>query len=417
MKSILQMYKIGLGPNSLMNVAPFRACDAIVHDIKANGAPVDRVEICLYHEFARLEPQVKTSESILKAFEDSGIKVSVHTDRKAPPAARHPLTFDAFMFDKDGEMLGRHRIVSTGGGNFLMTDRLPHPSVYFFGSFEDMRKYFLKNKDKSFFDVVCMAEKKEEVIERFEECIKLMDETIENGLKKTGLLEAEGVHYERRAKAILENKPAGENDDQEMIRLISAYAYAIGEEAAAKAKVAITPSVGTASILWAALRYIREKMHPSKEQIYNALSIAGLICSLIEQNASISANDAGCQAEMSTGCGMAAVALASIMYNADIEECGRAWEMAIEHALGIFCGSVCAVPLVPCVQRSAAFAVRAYEIAVLNHSLMPTEELCKLDDVILVMLETGADLMLKNRQPGDGGFADVAKYSVAEEKK
>lgn len=414
MKSILQMYKIGKGPTTTQNMAAYRACKKIAQELKPGE--VDAIEVRLYNEFARLDSQLKSSQDILDAFKNwSKVPVKVVTNFPTPPAARHPLTFDVILI-KNKEYVGKHRVVSTGCGNFFITDQLEATakSRYHFESFEEMKEYFLKNKI-SYLDFCAKAQSKEEITAHFDKCLALMDKVIDDGLKSSGLLKLTDarIKYERRAKHIFETKLPKENDDQEMIRLISAYAYAIGEEAASRAEVVVSPSCGTTATTWAAIKWVKDKFKPSKEKLYNAMCIAGLIASLIDQNASINANEAGCQAELSTACGMASVIAAYVMYDAKIDELGRVWEMAIEHCLGITCCAVCALPLVPCIQRAAAFAVRAIENAVLNHVLMGSEELCKLDDVIKVMYETGKDLAVAHKSADFEGFAAYAKYSLS----
>lgn len=414
MKSILQMFKIGKGPTTTQNMAAYRACKKIAQELKDDGT-VDNIEIRLYNEFARLDDQLQSSQDMLDAFKNwSKLPVKIVKDAPTPPAARHPLTFDVLLL-KGKDIAGRHRIVSTGCGNFFITDQLESTakSRYHFESFADMQKYFKENKI-SYLDFCAKAQPKEEIIAHFEKCLSTMEKVITESIAKEGQLPLtdKRIKFQRRAKHILETKIENENDDQEMIRKISAYAYAVGEEVAARAEVVVSPSCGTTATVWGAMKWIIDTYKPSKEKIYNAMCIAGLIASLIDQNASINANEAGCQAELSTACGMASVMAAYIMYDADIDELGRVWEMAIEHCLGITCCAVCALPLVPCIQRAAAFAVRAIENAVLNHSLMPSEELCKLDDVIKVMYETGKDLLVQHKSQDYEGFAKSAKYSL-----
>ncbi len=150
---------------------------------------------------------------------------------------------------------------------------------------------------------------------------------------------------------------------------------------------------------------------PTKKMI-KAFCAAGIFAALVDNKASLAPSDVGCQGPIGTACGMAAVICAVVLYDANIEECGRAFEMALEHSLGIICDALTGLPIIPCIQRCATFATRAYEIAVLNHSLMATPELCKVDDLIQVLKETGGDLIAKNRRLGMGGFADHAKYSL-----
>lgn len=133
---------------------------------------------------------------------------------------------------------------------------------------------------------------------------------------------------------------------------------------------------------------------------------------MIEQNGTISSYVAGCQASLATACAMAAAFCAVAIYDANVDEVGRAAEMAIEHLLGLTCSTVCCLPIIPCIQRCASIAVRAYQISILNHSLMKMPQLVKFDTAIKVMLETGKDLLDKNKHIGLGGFALNAKYAI-----
>ncbi|MCQ2957156.1 MAG: L-serine ammonia-lyase, iron-sulfur-dependent, subunit alpha [Mycoplasmoidaceae bacterium] len=158
--------------------------------------------------------------------------------------------------------------------------------------------------------------------------------------------------------------------------------------------------------------YLLNDYEVTTKKMINAFCAASIFAGLVDSGASLAPIDVGCQGPIGTACGMAAVLAAVVLYDADIYECGRAFEMALEHSLGIICDSLNSYPIIPCIQRCASFATRAYEIAVLNHSLMSTPELCKLDDLIKVIGETGGDLIAKNRRLGMGGFADHASYSL-----
>ncbi len=158
--------------------------------------------------------------------------------------------------------------------------------------------------------------------------------------------------------------------------------------------------------------YLQREYDVPASKLMQAMAAAGIFASLVEHGASLASVKVGCQAPMGTACGMAAVMAAVCLYNAGIEECGRAFGMALEHSLGIICGATSSLPIIPCIQRCSAFATRAFEIAVLNHSLMKTPELCRVDDLIAVLNDTGSDLIAKNKRLGVGGFVEHASYSL-----
>lgn len=415
MKSILEMYKIGMGPSDAINMGTYRACREICDSLKNSLQTVHHVDVCMYNEYRRVFKESGVEKDIRAGFEGASFPINIITDGPTPPAARADYTFDIIIYASEKEAIARHRIISTGGGNYFITDR-KQKDTYQFQNFKEIQDFFNSHKNMTYMDFACLFEKKEDIINHFKVCIRVMDVIIDRGIKATGPLDLKNkdLFYERRASYIYNNKPENETDEQEMNRLISAYAYAIGEENAQKCVIVGIPTASPAATLWGALRYIREKYKPTDEQIYEGLAGAGLLGSLVEKNTTFGIGEAGCQGLMACGCGMTAILIATILYNADINECGRALEMAIEHTLGLICNSVCVIPLIPCIQRAAAFAIRAYEIAILNHSLMQGDELVKVDDVITTLKETCIDLLLKNRQIAS---YERGKYAVTKEGK
>ena len=414
MRSILEMYNIGMGPDSALNIVPYRACREIYQSIADSKQVVHHIEVDFYNEYARLGIEAGCKKDVLAGFEFANFPIDIRYDEPTPPAARAPYTFDVMIYTSETEITARHRVVSISGGNYMITDKIKPPK-YTFNSFDEMNNFF-KNHKMSFLEFVSLFDPKEKIMDHFKTCIELMDTIIYRSLRKSGnlLLQDQGIHYTRRAKHMYENVSKNETDAEKTVRLISSYAYAIGEEVPEKCWMVACPTCASTSVVWSVLKWYRDK-NPDvpEEKIINALCGAGLIASLVENNARLAASQVGCQGPIGTSCGIAAAALANLMFDATMDEMGRAFEMAYEHTLGLICDSVCPLPLIPCIQRCAAFAQRALDIAILNHSLMGQPELCKLDDVIKVLNDTGLDLITKNKRIAVGGFKEHAPYSVA----
>lgn len=413
MRSVLEIYNIGMGPDSALNIVPYRACREIYQLIVNSKQVVDHVEICFYNEYARLGKEARCEDDVRAAFEYAKFPVKFTYDAPTPPAARSPFTFDALIYDAKGLVLARHRVVSISGGNYMITDRLPQ-SKYTFKTFDEMNKFFKDHEKMSFLEFCSLFDPKERITKHFADCLEIMDMLCERGLKKEGtlLLDGRDIYYERKAKKLYEQAlklPQPEKDG----RLIAAYSYAIGEEVPEKALMVACPTCSSTSIAFSVLKWYRDTHKDVEmEKIYDAMAGAALIASLAGQNANLAASQIGCQGPVGTACGIATAILARLMFNATMEEMGRAFEMAYEHALGLICDSVCALPIVPCIQRCANFATRALDLAIMNHSLMATEELCKLDDVIACLNDTGKDLIAKNKRLAIGGFKEHAAYSL-----
>ena len=421
MKSIIEVYKIGYGPNTDLHCMPYVACKEIKKMILNDFKKIDSIEICLYNEFAKYyHNDCKFKRVMIDGFKELKVPVRIKAVKITPPAVRALYTFDVNINLMKKTQTITHRVIGTGGGNYIITDIAKKPK-YPFQNFAEMEKYFLTHKNISFLKYVNSYEKNDIIVKHFKQCLKVMNNLIASGLKKTGNLTFENkasICYKRRARAILTTKPKNESCSETINRLISAYVYAICEENISNnSKIVCSPTCSTTGILWGTLKFVIDKYKPSQERIFNGLVGAGLLCSLFSKNASIASDIVGCGGVIGTACGMTAALISHIIYNANISEMGNAFEMALEHSLGITCDSCHWLPIIPCIQRCASFALRAYEIAVLNHSLMQTPKLCKLDDVIQAVYETGMDNLQKHKLIGHGCFKQHALYALKKEGK
>lgn len=414
MKSITEIYKQGMGPSSTLNMVPYQACMDVAKEIRIKRCKVNHVEINLYNEYARLENEAGITNDIDFAFVYSNFKYSVTTDKPCPPACKdEPYVFDIVVYATATEPAFRHRVVADGGANYHYMDSKRHDAIPY-KTFAEVQKWFKDHPKASFMDFAKQADDPEAIKSIFYRGINLAEIACLQGLRKRGEVRARNanIHYARQARNIWLHDDNQLSEAENANRIISAFSYAISEEIVEKRVIVAAPSVCTTSILWSVLLYLENLGEYSTEKLIEGFVAAGIFASLVDAGASLAPIDVGCQGPMGAACGMAAVVLAVVMYNANIDECGRAFEMALEHTLGVICDASTSLPIIPCIQRCSAYATRAFEIAVLNHSLMTTPELCKLDDLIKVISETGGDLIAKNRRLGVGGFAEHAKYSL-----
>ncbi|XQP55654.1 MAG: L-serine ammonia-lyase, iron-sulfur-dependent, subunit beta [Mycoplasmoidaceae bacterium] len=414
MKSLTEIYRQGMGPMSSLNLVPYRACLETAQEIHMKRLKLSHVEVILYNEYARLKDQAGILTDIEYAFAYSNFKYVVTSDKPTPENLKdEPYVFDIVVYDKPNSPLFRHRVVATGAGNFTVSghkkaERIPY------STFEEVRKWFKDNPGKSYLDFANLGDDRDELKALYYRGVSFAEIACLQGIRKHGELELgdKNIHYMRQARNIWLHDENFLSPTENANRMISAFAYAISEEILEKRVIVAAPTLCTSSVIWSIILYLHNAYDVNSKKMINAFCAAGIFASLVDCKASLEPSVVGCQGPMGVACGMAAVIVAVVLYNADIEECGRVFEMALEHSLGIICDALTGLPIIPCVQRCAAFATRAFELAVLNHSLMKTPELCKVDDLIQVLMETGSDLIPKNRRLGMGGFADHAKYSL-----
>ena len=243
---------------------------------------------------------------------------------------------------------------------------------------------------------------------------KTMSDAIERGISTPGTLPGElkltrraPIIYKRLEKLFHDNR----TDALTIIDWINLWAFAVAEENAAGGRVVTAPTMGSAGVLPAVLRYYERYGH--KESPFSLeggrevfLLTASAICSLYRANASISGAEVGCQGEVGVACSMAAAGLAAAMGGTN-EQIENAAEIAMEHNLGLTCDPICGLVQVPCIERNAIGAVKAVNATRLalrgdgSHYV-------SLDSVIATMYETGRNLHSDYKETAQGGLATNA---------
>lgn len=166
------------------------------------------------------------------------------------------------------------------------------------------------------------------------------------------------------------------------------------------------PTCGACGILPGLLYYLKTHVDGiTDEDIVDALAVASVIGNLAKVNASISGAEAGCQAEVGVACAMAAGA-ATFLLGGTTEQIEYAAGMAIEHMLGLTCDPVKGLVQVPCIERNAMAASRAYECA--QYALMTnTFHIISYDEVLITMILTGEDIEDSLRETSRAGLAQT----------
>ena len=228
-----------------------------------------------------------------------------------------------------------------------------------------------------------------------------MQVCIKKGLEVEGILPG-GMSISRRAKALYENlksnpQSANLND------WLCAYAMAVNEENAAGNMVVTAPTNGAAGVIPAVLYYFVKHENGSIEQVREFLLTASAIGGLIKHRSSISGAEVGCQGEVGSAAAMAAAGLCSVRGGTP-QQVENAAEIALEHHLGMTCDPVNGLVQVPCIERNGFGAIKAYTAASLalrgdgNH-FMP------LDNCIEAMRQTGLEMSHKYKETSLGGLA------------
>lgn len=228
--------------------------------------------------------------------------------------------------------------------------------------------------------------------------------SIDRGLVTNGRLPGK-LNVERRAPSIwqkLEATPAA-NEPEQLFDWLNVYAMAVNEENAAGGQVVTAPTNGAAGIIPAIMRHYCLGTPGEAGLVRRFLLTAGGIGLLYKQRASISGAEMGCQGEVGVACSMAAAGLAAI-WGASPQQVANAAEIGMEHNLGLTCDPVGGLVQIPCIERNAIGATKAVNAARLAMHRSGAGRV-SLDQVIETMRQTGRDMSSKYKETSQGGLA------------
>ena len=143
------------------------------------------------------------------------------------------------------------------------------------------------------------------------------------------------------------------------IGALSAFAIAASEENGRGHLVITAPTGGSAGVMPALVYGLLEVRKVDRQKVRDGMLAAAAVGYLCKHHATLSAAEGGCQAEIGVASSMAA-ALAATAYDAESRVVENAAESALEHHLGMTCDPVAGYVQVPCIERCAFGAVKAW---------------------------------------------------------
>ncbi len=400
MKSLRELYKIGVGPSSSHTMGPHLAATVF----QKENPDADNYRVILYGSLALTGQGHLTDKAVMSVLGEKKTEVIFDT-KKTDLLHPNTLVFQAF---KDNAKTAEMTVYSVGGGS-IKIDGWPSfepPEVYPHNTFAEIRHWCEENH-KRISDYVLEFEGKD-IIEYLLYCWNTMKTAIADGLEATGTLPGK-LEVQRKAKYLYSQRHIDESPQTSENRLVCAYGFAVAEQNAAAGTIVTAPTCGSCGVIPAALKYIQDTKHFTDEEIVRGLAVGGIIGNLIKHNASISGAECGCQAEIGTACSMCAAALAEI-HGLSLSQIEYAAEVAMEHHLGLTCDPIYGLVQIPCIERNAVAAMRALNALSLANFLSDTRRI-SFDLIVRTMYETGKDLGHGYRETAEGG---LAKYYPAQ---
>ena len=450
--SVLDLFKIGIGPSSSHTMGPMVAAKDFRDRIQSfvtnhtvpsflqvrctlrgslaftgKGHATDRAVTLGMHEYT---PQglakLNVNELFQKLWQLNTLQINQSTvihfnpaedivfDR-GEPLPEHPNGMIFQLLDETGKTLLTETYFSIGGG-FITTlqeiGQLVAPikmdAVSSCGFPFDSANQMIKMSADSGLSVAAMKRSNEmELIsetalnEGLGAVWDAMRTCLENGLVAEGRLPG-GLNIKRRAHALyqqLQSNPEKANLND----WLCAYAMAVNEENAAGHMVVTAPTNGAAGVIPAVIYYAVKHEGATLEQVHDFLLVAGAIGGLIKHNSSISGAEVGCQGEVGSASAMAAAGLCAIK-GGTTEQIENAAEIALEHHLGMTCDPVGSLVQVPCIERNGFGAIKAYTAASLAIR-GDGQHFMSLDNCIAAMKQTGLEMSVKYKETSLGGLA------------
>lgn len=396
MKSVKDIFKIGVGPSSSHTMGPVFAARRFAEEY--SGA--EKVQVVLYGSLAKTGKGHGTDRALLEELKAFDTEILFDTDTIDLP---HPNTLDFTAF-KDGKVLGNMRALSVGGGDIqIVGEKMPvREEIYKENSFTDIAG-ICKSRNIRLSDYV--FEHEDDGFKAFlNDVWKAMSASIHQGLTHTGILPG-GLGVQRKAQTLFEQRHIDESPQTRENRIVCSYAFAVSEQNTDCSVIVTAPTCGSCGVVPAVLKYMQEKNGFSDEDIFRALAVAGLVGNIVRTNASISGAECGCQAEIGTACSMAAAALAEL-FEMGIDQIEYAAEISLEHHLGLTCDPVCGLVQIPCIERNAVAAMRAINALSLANFLSGSRKI-SFDLVVKTMYHTGKDMSGLYRETSEGGLAKL----------
>lgn len=447
MISIVDMFKIGVGPSSSHTVGPMKAGKRFREMLRAQGMVGDMTRLrahvygslsltgrghgtdgAIIAGLAGFDPQTVDTDALPGVIERIRHEGAIDVEGKAVrfvydedfvfhpdnlPLHENGMRLEAWQADT---LLCAEVYYSVGGG-FIVTEAefgtpqqtVSRPVPYPYKHAADLLRHCEENNLR--LSTVMLRNESalhgEAAVREYAAKIwATMQEAIARGLRNEGVLPGR-LRIPRRAPALWQRLETGSQLSKDPMRIIdwvNMIAMAVNEENAAGGRVVTAPTNGACGIVPAVLAYFNRFIgEADAETVLRYLLACSAVGSLYKMNASISGAEVGCQGEVGVACSMAAAGLTDIQGGSAMQVC-QAAEVAMEHHLGLTCDPVGGQVQVPCIERNAVSAVKAINASRMA-MLRQSKPVVSLDEVIATMYETGKDMHHKYRETSMGGLA------------
>jgi L-serine dehydratase len=227
---------------------------------------------------------------------------------------------------------------------------------------------------------------------------------------KTGLSMPEStlpgpIKLKTKAGEVYKRAMDDKYEKQRGVGVVAAYALAGSEENARGHLVVTAPTGGSAGVMPALVYSVGEGGRKlPQEKIRNGMLAAALVGYLCKHNATLAGAEGGCQAEIGVASAMGAAFLTQA-HDFEPQVVANAAESSLEHHLGMTCDPVAGYVQVPCIERCAYGAVKAWTGFLIASNEIPANRRVDFDTTVDAMALTAKEMNSKYKETSEGGLA------------
>jgi len=302
---------------------------------------------------------------------------------------------------------------SPGGGFYEWKGYTPPKKgqpKYPYATMKELRQHAEKNNltiaQAVMANELSVSGKSEEEINAFlDKIINAMHATVKAGLSvKEGVLPGP-IKLHSKAATVFARAQDDKYESDRALAQVSAFALAASEENARGHLVITAPTGGSAGVMPAIVyALIESKRKVSKEKLREGLLAGAAIGYLCKHNATLSGAEGGCQSEIGVASAMTAAFIAQV-HDSPPLVIENAAESALEHHLGMTCDPVAGYVQVPCIERCAFGAVKAWIAFMIATNEIASRHRVDLDTTITTLAQTGRDMGAKYKETSEAGLA------------
>jgi L-serine dehydratase len=325
---------------------------------------------------------------------------------------KHPNTMTVKLL-AGNEVLLEQEYYSVGGGFIEWKGYTPpkkNPPKYPFATMKELRAHADKNKISiakvMLANEMSIAGRTEEEVNAFlDKIINAMVATVKSGLSMPEDDVLPGpIKLHSKAASVYKRAMDDKFEADRGIAALSAFALAASEENGRGHLVITAPTGGSAGVMPSLVYGLLEVRKLDRQKVRDGMLAAAAIGYLCKHHATLSAAEGGCQAEIGVASSMAA-ALTATAYDAESLVVENSAESALEHHLGMTCDPVAGYVQVPCIERCAFGAVKAWTAYAIASNEIASRHRISFDETVLALAQTAKEMNSKYKETSEAGLA------------